>query len=141
MTLVVDASAVVAALADAGAAGEWVRSIVYRSHLAAPHVMPAQVANVLRRQVQREWLTAGAAMLAHGALTELSVDLYPYAVTDRRVWDLRNNLNTYDAWYVALAEELDAPLVTLDRRLPRASGPRCEFRLPRSAETIETGME
>ena len=141
MTLVVDASAIVAAIGDAGAAGEWARSIVYRSNLAAPQMMPAEVANVLRRQVHRGRLTHGAATLAHAELAELSVDLYPYAVTDHRVWELRNTLNAFDAWYVALAEELGAPLVTLDRRLALASGPRCEFRVPRSADTIETGME
>ena len=141
MTLVVDASVVVAALADAGAAGVWARSVISRSDLAAPQVMPAEVANVLRRQVQRGRLTYGAATLAHTELAELSVDLYPYAVTDHRVWELRNSLNAYDAWYVALAEELEAPLLTVDRRLALASGPRCEFRVPRSADTIETGME
>ena len=96
---------------------------------------------MLRRQVHRGRLTAAAATLAHVELAELSVELYPYAVADRRVWELRNNLNAYDAWYVALAEQLEAPLVTLDRRLALASGPRCEFRVPRSADTIETGME
>ena len=141
MTLVVDASAVVAALADASAAGEWARSIISGSDLAAPQLMPAEVANVLRRQVQRGRLTYGAAAVAHEELAELLVDLYPYAATDRRVWELRNTLNAYDAWYVALAEELEAPLMTLDRRLALASGPRCEFRVPRSVDTIETGME
>ena len=43
---------------------------------------------------------------------------------------LRENVTSYDAWYVALAEALDCPLVTLDRRLSRASGPTCEFITP-----------
>ena len=47
-----------------------------------------------------------------------------------RVWALRNNLTSYDAWYVALAEVLDCPLVTIDRKLSRASGPRCEILVP-----------
>jgi predicted nucleic acid-binding protein len=141
VTLVVEASVVVAALGDAGAAGDWARSILYREDLAAPHMMPAEVANVLHRQVHRGRLTASAATLAHAELAELSVDLYPYAVANRRVWELRSNLNAYDAWYVALAELLGVPLVTLDRRLALASGPRCEFRVPRPADTIETGME
>ncbi len=47
-----------------------------------------------------------------------------------RVWALHPTVTAYDAAYVALAEELDAPLATLDRRLARASGPTCEFLLP-----------
>ena len=47
-----------------------------------------------------------------------------------RVWALRSNLTSYDAWYVALAEETGCPLLTLDRRLSRASGPKCEIVIP-----------
>ena len=47
-----------------------------------------------------------------------------------RVWALRHNLTAYDAWYVAVAEALDCPLATLDRRLSRASGPACEVLTP-----------
>jgi len=54
----------------------------------------------------------------------------PYAPLGPRVWELRENLTAYDAWYVALAEELGLPLATLDGRLSRAPGPRCEFTIP-----------
>ena len=47
-----------------------------------------------------------------------------------RVWALRDNLTGYDAWYVALAEALDCPIVTLDRRLSRANGPTCDIITP-----------
>lgn len=46
-----------------------------------------------------------------------------------RIWELRDNLTAYDAAYVALAEALDAPLLTGDRHLARASGPRCPIEL------------
>jgi predicted nucleic acid-binding protein len=46
-----------------------------------------------------------------------------------RVWELRRSITAYDACYVALAEQLRAPLATLDRKLSRASGPRCAFLL------------
>ena len=54
----------------------------------------------------------------------------PFVPFASRVWQLRSNLTVYDAWYVALAEALDWPLITLDRRLSRAVGPRCEVIVP-----------
>ena len=130
MTVVVDASAVVAALVDAGSDGRWAESELAREGLAAPHLMPVEAANILRRAVLAGDLSADIAALAHDDLIHLRVDLFPYEPHAQRVWQLRDNLTAYDAWYVALAEDLGIPLVTLDQRLARANGPRCEFRLP-----------
>jgi predicted nucleic acid-binding protein len=47
---------------------------------------------------------------------------YPHKVFLPRIWELRNNLSAYDAVYVSLAEVLDAPLITCDRRLAGAAG-------------------
>lgn len=132
MTLVVDASAVVAALTDDGADGRWAAGQITGQTLAAPHLMPVEAANILRRASLARDLAADTATLAHEDLMDLAVDLFAYEPHARRAWELRDTLTAYDAWYVALAEELDAPLVTLDRRLARAPGPRCEFRLPRA---------
>jgi predicted nucleic acid-binding protein len=44
-----------------------------------------------------------------------------------RIWELRHAITSYDAWYVAIAEALRLPLATLDKRLARARGPKCEF--------------
>jgi predicted nucleic acid-binding protein len=55
----------------------------------------------------------------------------PYPPFADRVWELRASVSAYDAWYVAVAEELACPLATLDARLSRAAGPRCAFELPR----------
>lgn len=133
MTVVVDASAVVAALVDAGSDGRWAESELSREGLAAPHLMPVEAANILRRAVLAGDLSADIAALAHDDLVQLRVDLFPYEPHAQRVWQLRDNLTAYDAWYVALAEDLGLPLVTLDQRLARANGPRCEFRLPPKA--------
>lgn len=57
--------------------------------------------------------------------------LVPFEPFAERVWELRRNVTSYDAWYVAVAEAFRLPLATLDRRLSRASGPSCRFRLPR----------
>lgn len=130
MTLVVDASVVVAALIDDGPDGRWAEQQLGADTLAAPHIMPVEAANVLRRAVLRGAVSADVAALAHADLVRLRVELLPYRASAARVWELRENVTAYDAWYVALAERLQAPLVTLDRPLARSSGPRCTFRLP-----------
>ncbi|HEX9690638.1 MAG TPA: type II toxin-antitoxin system VapC family toxin [Gemmatimonadales bacterium] len=130
MTLVADASVVVAALVDSGPDGAWAERVLTRDHLVAPQLMPAEVANMLRRAVLAKELSDYAASLAHADLSALHVGLFPYAPFAERVWDLRANLTAHDAWYVALAEALNAKLVTLDTRLSRAAGPRCGFVIP-----------
>ena len=130
MTLVVDASLVVAALADAGDTGRWAEGVLLSDHLAAPHLMPVEAANILRRAVLAGDVSRDVASLAHADLQSVRLDLFPYAPVASRAWALRDNLTLYDAWYVALAELLDADLATIDRRLARAPGPECGFVLP-----------
>ena len=128
--LVIDAALVVAALVDSGSDGAWADELLATDVLAAPHLMPVEVANILRRAVLSGDITPEVASMAHADLLSLRVDLFPYAPFAARVWELRANLTAYDAWYVALAEALDARLATLDLRLSQAPGPRCGFRLP-----------
>jgi predicted nucleic acid-binding protein len=130
MMLVIDASAVMAALVDDGVDGRWAERQLAAGHVAAPHLMPVEVASILRRAVRAGEISGDAASMAHAELLELGVALFPYAPFASRVWELRNNVTAYDAWYVALAESLQADLATLDRRLIRASGCRCAFRCP-----------
>jgi predicted nucleic acid-binding protein len=130
LTVVVDASVIVAALVDGGSDGEWAAAELEHEDLVAPHLMPVEVANILRRVVLAGDLSADVAALAHGDLVRLRIDLVPYEAHAERVWSLRDNLTAYDGWYVALAEALEVPLITLDRRVARATGPRCAFRLP-----------
>ncbi len=78
-------------------------------------------------------ISTDAAALAHADLLALRVDLFPYEPFALGVWDLRENLTAYDAWYVALAEALGAKLATLDSALCRGSGPRCGFLTPGSS--------
>lgn len=130
MSLVVDASLVVAALADSGETGTWAEGVLTEDTLAAPHLMPVEVSNILRRRTAAGTLSPDQAGLAHADLLLLRVELFPYEPFGRRVWMLRDNVTAYDAWYVALAESLRAPLATIDLRLTRASGPRCAFRTP-----------
>ncbi len=130
MTLVVDASVVVAGLAGGGADGSWAEEVLVTDDLAAPHLMPVEAAHVLRRAVLSSRLSADVASLAHQDLLALRVALFDYVPVAHRVWELRSNVTAYDAWYVALAEMLGAPLATLDKRLAEATGPRCPFLTP-----------
>ncbi len=123
--VVIDSSALVALLADAGAAGQWVARAVSSASLAAPALLPFEVGNILRRHAAAGLLDPSAAAVAHAAAVSLPVDLVPYEAVAERVWQLRQNLTVYDAAYVAVAEALDAVLITLDGRLSRAPGPRC----------------
>ena len=128
--VVVDASVVVAALIDAGPLGLWAEAVLLSGPLAAPHLMPVEAANVLRRSASAGDITGDVASLAHEDLLSLRLDLFPYSASASRVWELRPNVTAYDGWYVALAESLGARLATLDVRLSRAAGPRCEFAVP-----------
>ncbi|MEX2555095.1 MAG: type II toxin-antitoxin system VapC family toxin [Actinomycetota bacterium] len=130
MTLVVDSSAVVAALVDGGPDGRWAEALLVSEPLAAPHLMPVEAANILRRSALARDLSEDVASLAHADLLQLRVELFAYEPVAERVWELRGSLTAYDAWYVALAESLGSRLVTLDTRLTRASGSRCEFETP-----------
>ncbi|MXY71613.1 MAG: type II toxin-antitoxin system VapC family toxin [Dehalococcoidia bacterium] len=130
MTVAVDASALVAALTDLGPEGRWARAETARDSLACPEVVLAEAANTLRRLEQAGDLSQEQATRAYEDLLEFDLDLRPYRLFADRIWQLRRNLSSYDAWYVAVAEALDCPLVTLDIRLSRAPGPTCAFVTP-----------
>ena len=128
--LVVDASAVVAGLIDNGPDGRWAERALASGSLAAPHLLPAEVANVLRRAALAGRVSVDAANLAYADLQALRVDLFPYEPFADRIWQLRGHVTCYDAWYVALAEHLGCPLATLDAQLARAPGLNCAIQLP-----------
>jgi len=130
VTLVVDASMVVAGLTDSGTDGQWAESLLAGDALAAPHLMPVEAANILRRAALAGDISADMASLAHTDLLDLRVEFFPYQPCAARAWELRGNVTCYDGWYVAVSELLDAPLATLDGRLATSTGPRCQFLLP-----------
>ena len=130
MNAVVDASLLVGALTSSGPEAQWCRSALDRSDIAAPEMALAETTNLFRRMELSGGITRLESTSAHSDLLSLGIDLYPFRPFAGRVWELRENLTAYDAWYVALAEALDWPLVTLDRRLSRSTGPRCEIVVP-----------
>src|ERR1044071_6451688 len=101
--LVADAAFVVAALVEGGGEGTWADRLLASDAVAAPHLMPVEGANILRRAVASGDLTADAASMAHADLLALRIELFPYGPFASRVWELRENVTCSDAWYVALA--------------------------------------
>lgn len=130
MTKAVDASVLVAALVDLGPEGVWSEQTVAEGSLIAPELVLVEASNVLRRLERSREISEIEATLAHNSLLRLDLELFPFAPFAERVWELRKNLTSYDAWYVAMAESFDCPLATLDRKLSRASGPTCEIVTP-----------
>jgi predicted nucleic acid-binding protein len=100
-----------------------------RLGLHAPHLADVEVAQALRRYVREGLLEAPAAAAALAELRALDLERHSHEPLLERVWALRDNVTAYDAVYVALAEALDAPLLTCDGRLARAPGLRARVEL------------
>ena len=128
--IVSDASVVIAAVSADELHRSWAADVIDDVELAAPHLMPVEVTSRLRRGLTQGEMSEPNVTRAQTVLAELVVEYFPFAPFAARIWQLRHNVTPYDAWYVALAEALDAPLATLDRRLARADGPRCGFLTP-----------
>lgn len=132
MSAVVDASVLVRALLDSGPGSEWAESVVASGSLHAPDLALAEATNILRRLDLAKEITTAEANAAHEDLMQLNIELFSFEPFAERIWELRHNLTSYDAWYVALAEALGLPLATLDERLAKSKASNCEFLTPRS---------
>ncbi len=132
MSVVIDSSVIVAALIDSGSDGVWAEQIIEGHGLYAPELVHVEATNVLRRLERAKKITTPEANSAQDDLMEIEVELFPFEPFSGRIWDLRRTVASYDAWYVAVAEELGFPLATLDERLAKAQGPKCEFLTPGS---------
>jgi len=130
VTVVADASVLVAALVDSGTEGRWAESVVGEDRLAAPELVLVEVTNILRRLERIGEISRIEANGARRDLLRRDIELFPFTPFADRVWELRHTVTSYDAWYVAVAEAFECPLATLDRRLSRAPGVRCRFRVP-----------
>ena len=133
MTSVIDASVLVAALVDSGQESRWAEDAIAGDDLASPELALAEATNILRRLELAGDMSLFEAASAQADLMKLDIMLFPFAPFAERVWALRSNLTSYDAWYVALAEALNCPLLTLDRKLSGASGPVCDVITPRGS--------
>lgn len=92
-------------------------------------MLDLEVAQVLRRFVRDGSLSVERAEAALQDLTDARFTRYPHVPLLPRIWELRHNLTAYDGAYIALAELLDAPLITRDRRIGSAPGHRAQIEL------------
>ena len=95
--------------------------------LHAPHLVDVEVLNAMRGLARRREVAPARAELALRDMLELRIERYPHGPLLARAWQLRDGVSAYDAMYVALAENLGAPLVTRDRKLGRAHGHRARI--------------
>lgn len=123
--LVVDASALVEVLVDAPGAEPVRRLLGADPDHAAPHLVDAEVLSVIQSHHLRGRLDATAASQAVADLRAWPAERWPHRPLLERAWELRHNVRGYDALYVALAEALDATLLTLDQRLAGVPALRC----------------
>jgi len=127
---VVDASALLEVLLRTPAAAAVDERLFETGHtLHAPHLIDLEVAQVLRRYAATGQIAPRRCRDALGDMSDFPLHRYPHDVLLPRVWELRHNLTAYDAVYVALAEALDARLLTRDRRLAAAVGHRARVDL------------
>ena len=92
---------------------------------AAPHAIDVEVFGIIRRLRMEEAIDETTASLAVDDLGLWPGERFGHRSLLERAWELRATVRGWDAMYVVLAEVLEAPLITLDARLARASGPRC----------------
>jgi predicted nucleic acid-binding protein len=120
---VVDASALIEALLRTPL-GEICTERLLRPDdpLFAPHLLDVEVTQVLRRCAQRGDLRDARGREALQDLADFPLTRCSHEPFLERIWELRHTLSAYDAAYIALAEALDAPLVTCDTRLSRSQG-------------------
>ena len=121
--IVLDASAAIDYLVDAGDRGDWARERIEREgSFAAPHVVDLEVVSGLCRLLARVEVTRRQAEIGLADFANLDVTRYPMTIFLDRIWQLSAVLTPYDAAYVTLGEVLDSPVLTTDSRLARAHG-------------------
>jgi predicted nucleic acid-binding protein len=139
VSVVVDSSTIVAALVDTGPVGAWAEQVIAGHALYAPELVHVEATNVLRRLELAIRITTPGASAAQEDLMQLEIELFPFEPFAERIWELRHTVTGYDAWYVAVAEALGFPLATLDERLAKCGGPKCEFLTPESLRAPHRG--
>jgi predicted nucleic acid-binding protein len=124
--IVVDASILGPALLDDAPDGDRVRQRLAGERLAAPALIDLEVMSMLKRAARQRRLEEGRARRAVANLIAIPLSRMPHVPLLPRIWELRHNLSSYDAAYVALAEAIGAALLTADRGLAAAAGNHAE---------------
>jgi len=128
--LIVDASALVELVAVLPRAAAVRMAMKNDADHGAPALIDAEVLAVIQRYERFEQLDRTSALLAITDLKTWPGERWPHGPLIDRAWELRHNVRSYDAFYVALAESLGATLLTLDERLAGAPGIRCAVLVP-----------
>ena len=128
--LVVDASCLYETLVGGPAADAVRARLAGDQDHAAPHLIDAEVLSLVRRDHLRGVLDPTAAHQAVEDLFSWPGERYGHRSLLARAWELRTNVRSWDALYVALAEALEATLLTFDARLARSTGTRCHIEVP-----------
>lgn len=119
--IVLDASAAVDLLLERGERGDWVaRRLAREEVVVAPELIDLEVASAVRKRELAGEIAGARGRASLDDLASMPLRRFPAAPLLDRIWQLRRSLTVYDAAYVALAEALDAPLVTMDERLGRS---------------------
>jgi len=98
--------------------------------LKAPELILVEATNIFRRLERAKLIATPEANAAQDDLMQLGIELFPFEPFAGRIWELRHNVTSYDAWYVAVAEALKLPLATLDEPLSKSNGVTCKFLTP-----------
>jgi predicted nucleic acid-binding protein len=120
--VVVDTSAVLAALAERTPDCELVQRLADDGDMHAPHLIDIEILQALRGLVRGGKLSADRAEDVRTDVAALAITRYGHEPLADRVWALRDNLSAYDAVFVALSEALEVPLITCDARVAAAPG-------------------
>ena len=121
--LVLDASVAVELVSGELA---WTGDDIFHAHVG----LDIEVLSVLRRRSLRNEIPAHTARESLGVFTALLIERHPVRQLLPRMWAMRHDISAYDAGYVALAEALGYPLVTLDRKLAKTAARHCEVIVP-----------
>ncbi len=129
--IVLDASAAITILLNTGPSAEAIRLRIGdpEQTLHVPHLFEVEVLHALRRLNLNGAVSSERAEIALGRLRDMTLARYPHTILLPRIWEHRQNVTAYDAAYIALAETLNAPLITTDAKLARAFGIRDEVEL------------
>ena len=130
MSIVIDASVLVAALVDSGPHGAWAEEVLGSGLLLGPELVCAEATNIFRRLERAKLIATPEANSAQDDLMQLDIELFPFEPFASRIWELRHNVTSCEAWYIAMAEALNLPVATLDEPLSKSNGVTCKFLTP-----------